>query len=84
MSGLKQQLKDCPIELADQQGNIARFGKLVDMNRSFDIKYWQQKTTSERMRAAWGLVVYALQRKEQIKDEPRLQRAVTSFQRQSR
>ncbi len=58
-------------------------GKIKEMNREFNIAFWQAQTTSARLEAGWQLVVYYLKRKERT-GELRFQRSVESFQRQSR
>ena len=49
-------------------------------DRQFDIEFWQEQGDEANFRAAWEMVLMA----EEFKNgrEPRLQRAVTHFQRQ--
>lgn len=60
---------------------MARIGKgLENMDRDFDIEFWQAQYTSARMQAAWELVeLYLRQRGRE--SELRLQRSVALLQR---
>lgn len=62
---------------------VERYGQLKDMDRSFDITYWQRQGPDAIFAAAWELVVEA-QARRGGDDELRLQRAIESFQRQQR
>ena len=59
---------------------IERLGRIEDMDRSFDIAFWQAQSASARLDAAWELVVFHQQLKGTA-DELRLQRTVESLQR---
>ena len=60
-----------------------QYGKIKeDMNREFDIAFWQAQDTEARLQAGWELVVYYLERTGRT-HELRLQRTVTAFQRKS-
>ena len=62
---------------------VERYGPLGEMNRSFDIAYWQRLGPAAIFEAAWQLVVQAhSQRPGGEDDELRLRRTVESFQRQ--
>ncbi len=54
------------------------YGKMEDQDRSFDIAYWQSRSTAERLTAAWELVEYYLTRSGRI-GELRLQKSVVDF-----
>lgn len=60
---------------------MERFGSIRDMDRSFDIEYWQRQGDAAIYRAAWELV--ELHHRNQGKDpnELRLQRSIENFQR---
>ena len=60
---------------------MERFGSIRDMDRSFDIEYWQRQGDAAIYRAAWELV--ELYHRSQGKDpnELRLQRSIENFQR---
>jgi len=36
-----------------------RKGKLAELDRSFDLKFWQAQSATERFQAAWELVRHA-------------------------
>lgn len=60
-----------------------RFGKIDEMDKSFDIEFWQNQTSNERFSAVWEMVETYHLRKGGSKDELRLQRTVEYFQRKS-
>ncbi|MCC6444961.1 MAG: hypothetical protein IT210_16085 [Armatimonadetes bacterium] len=62
---------------------MRQYGKIEDMNRDFDIAFWQAQTTEARLQAGWELVAYYLERKGRS-HELRLQRSVETFGRQRR
>jgi len=57
---------------------MERFGKLSDLDRSFDIAYWQRLGPQAIFAAAWQLVVEAHRHDPDC--ELRLRRSVESFQ----
>ena len=61
-----------------------RKGKLTDLDRSFDLKFWQAQPDNERFKASWELVLHAWRVKGHDVRQLRLQRSVESFQRQQR
>ena len=63
---------------------MARRGKLEDLDRSFDIQYWQSQTPAARFQATWELILHAAKVKGLDVRELRLQRSVETFQRQQR
>jgi hypothetical protein len=65
-------------------GFVERTGKLEDMDRSFDLKFWQSQSDTQRFSAAWELVVQASIIKGRDVSQLRLQRAVEHFERQGR
>lgn len=62
---------------------MERLGRIEDLDRSFDIAYWQAQDATARMSAAWDLVVF-YHRLKGSTDELRLQRSVESLQRRER
>ena len=62
---------------------MMQYGKIEEMDRSFDLAYWQAQTPSARVQAGWELVELYLKLKGRT-DELELQRTVESFQRQER
>jgi hypothetical protein len=63
---------------------MERYGKLAELDRSFDIQFWQAQTPKARMDAAWELIVHAHRIKGIDVRKLRLQRTVETFQRQRR
>jgi hypothetical protein len=62
-------------------GIVERFGRLEDLDRSFDLHFWQAQPEAARFQAAWELIVLAWTMKGNDVGELRLQRTVESFQR---
>ena len=60
---------------------MERYGRLRDMDRSFDIAYWQRLGPAAIFEAAWQMVVEAHVSRGGKPDELRLRRTVESFQR---
>lgn len=61
---------------------VERTGKIEDLDRSFDLQFWQSQPDSARFTAAWELVVHAFLIKGKDVSQLRLQRTVEHFQRQ--
>ena len=61
---------------------MERHGRLDEMNRSFDIEFWQRLGDAAIFDAAWELVEFHYQDKGRNLDELRLQRSIEHFQRQ--
>lgn len=60
---------------------MERFGTIDQMDRSFDIAYWQRQGDAAIFRAAWELVETYWRDRGRDPDELRLQRSVEAFQR---
>lgn len=60
---------------------MERKGKLEDLDRSFDLQFWQAQTDTARFEAAWELVVTAYQLRGKDVRQLRLQRSVETLQR---
>ncbi len=60
---------------------MERFGNLSEMDRSFDIEFWQRQGDAAIFNAAWELVELYYQERGFGTDELRLQRSVENFQR---
>jgi hypothetical protein len=60
---------------------MERFGRLSEMDRSFDVEYWQRQGPSAIYSAAWELVELHHRDRGGEPDELRLQRTVEHFQR---
>ena len=63
---------------------VERKGKLEDLDRSFDLMFWQNQSAEARFRAAWDLVIHACRVRGINVCQLRLHRSVESFQRQLR
>ena len=63
---------------------VERRGKLEELDRSFDLEFWQAQPAQARFQAAWELVVHAWKIKGHDVRQLRLQRSVETFQRQQR
>jgi hypothetical protein len=61
---------------------MERRGRIEDLDRSFDLEFWQAQTPSARAQAAWELVVHASRVKDIDVRQLRLQRSVEAFGRQ--
>ena len=59
-------------------------GKLQDMDRSFDLKFWQAQSPKVRFDASWELIVHYVKVKGRDVRQLRLQRSITHFQRPRR
>jgi hypothetical protein len=66
-----------------REGMIERRGNLEDLDRSFDIEFWQALSPQERFEAAWELIIHAEKIKGRDVRQLRLDRSVESYQRQS-
>ena len=63
---------------------MERFGKLEQMDRSFDIEYWQRLGPAAIFEAAWRMVVDAHVQAGGGIEDLRIRRTVESFQRRPR
>ncbi len=61
-----------------------RRGKIQEMDRSFDLEFWQAQPPKSRFDAVWELIVFAAKVKGTDVRQLRLQRSVENFQRQPR
>jgi hypothetical protein len=62
---------------------MKRYGRLADMDRSFDIAYWQRLGPRAIFESAWKMIIDA-HMKTGSPDEFRLRRTIENFQRQQR
>ncbi|GAB4463164.1 MAG: hypothetical protein OHK0029_31330 [Armatimonadaceae bacterium] len=58
-----------------------RFGRIEDLDRSFDLSFWQKQGEKARFAATWELIEMAWRIKGNDLAKLRLQRTVESFQR---
>ncbi|MEW5940463.1 MAG: hypothetical protein AB1750_12410 [Chloroflexota bacterium] len=56
-----------------------RRGKLQDMDRSFDLKFWQSQPPKARFDAVWEMIVHAMKVKGRDVRQLRLQRSVARY-----
>ncbi len=59
-----------------------RKGKLEDLDRSFDIEFWQAQPPKARFDATWELIVHAEKVKGRDVHQLKLQRSIEKFQHQ--
>ena len=59
-----------------------RRGRIEEMDRSFDLAFWQAQPAKMRFDATWELVVHYMKVKGLDVRQLRLQRSVEHFQRQ--
>ena len=58
---------------------VERTGRIEDMDRSFDRKFWQSQTDAARFVAAWELIVQSFVIKGKDVSQLELQRSVEFF-----
>ena len=63
---------------------MERRGKIADLDRTFDLQFWQAQTSQARFDAAWEMIVYAWRMKGNDVRQLTLDRSVETFQRQQR
>jgi hypothetical protein len=61
---------------------IERRGKINQMDRSFDLKFWQAQPPKARFEATWELIVHYMRVKGKDVRQLRLQRDVEKFGKQ--
>jgi len=63
---------------------IEKRGKIEQMDRSLDLKFWQAQPAKARFDASWELVVHYMKVKGRDVRQLRLQRLITNIQRPQR
>ena len=63
---------------------LEKYGKIEDLDKSFDYQYWKTRTDTERFATAWELVEQAWTLKGRDVRQLELQRSVEHFQRKQR
>jgi hypothetical protein len=63
---------------------MERYGRIPEMDRSFDIEYWQRLGPEAIFEAAWQMAVDAHRRSAGEIDELRLRRTLEHFQQKRR
>lgn len=61
---------------------LERRGKISELDRSFDLDFWQAQSPQARFDAAWELIVHYAKVKGLDVRQLRLQRSLENFQRQ--
>ena len=64
----------------DRSTITERTGKLEDLDRSFDLAFWQAQDAKARFDATWELITHANRVKGKDVRQLRLQRTVEHFQ----
>jgi hypothetical protein len=67
-------------EKSEPRLTMMRKGRIEDLDRSFDLSFWQAQDDTARFEASWELIVLAKDLKENG-HQLRLQRSVETFQR---
>ena len=70
--------KDCSAS-QDRSFVMERKGRIQDLDRSFDLEYWQRLGPEAIFSAAWQMVLDILKDRDIHAPEPRLQRSVEAF-----
>jgi len=60
-------------------GFVERYGKLTELDRSFDLKFWQDQPPRARFLATWEMIIHAHKVKGGDVRQLRLQRSVRLF-----
>jgi hypothetical protein len=63
---------------------MERKGKISELDRSFDLRFWQMQPPTTRFEAAWELIVHARRVNGNDVRQLRLHRSIEAFQRQQR
>ncbi|HMT07850.1 MAG TPA: hypothetical protein PKA82_07585 [Pyrinomonadaceae bacterium] len=73
-------MKQAGISTKNNDFVMEGLSRVEDLDRSFDIEFWQRQDSDARFTAAWELVVFAHERKGGNKAELRLQRTIESLE----
>lgn len=65
-----------------QSAFLERRGKISELDRSFDLDFWQGQSSEARFDATWELIVHYVKVKGIDVRQLRLQRSVENFQQQ--
>jgi hypothetical protein len=63
---------------------LERTGRIEELDRSFDLEFWQGQTPQARFDAAWELIVHASRVKGTDVRQLRLQRTIETYRKQQR
>jgi hypothetical protein len=75
---------DFELQMKQQREIVEKFGKLDELDRSFEIEFWRARSPKERMDAVWELVLHYAKVKGIDVRQLRLERSVENFQKQPR
>ncbi len=67
-----------------EKAYMERKGKLSELDRSFDLKFWQAQSPNARFKAAWEVIQHAWIVNGNDVRQLRLQRSVETYQKQPR
>jgi hypothetical protein len=62
-----------------RSGFVERKGKLEELDRSFDLAFWQSQPPQARFEAAWELVLHTWRVKGNDVRQLRLQRSIEAY-----
>jgi hypothetical protein len=65
-------------------GFVERKGRLEELDRSFDLQFWQAQTAEARFAATWELIVHASRVKGIDVRQLRLQRSVETYKKMAK
>jgi hypothetical protein len=65
-----------------QNNFLERRGKINELDRGFDLDFWQAQSPEARFNASWELIVHYVKVKGLDVRQLRLQRSLETFQRQ--
>ena len=65
-------------------GFMERRGKISELDRTFDLSFWQSQSPQARFDATWELILHAWRVKGNDVRQLRLHRFIETFQRQQR
>ncbi len=79
--GIKETTSDTrePHSETLREGSSFRYGRIEDMDRSFDVEFWQKLGTEAIFKAAWELAKDYHRKQGMQEDEFRLQRSISVF-----
>lgn len=58
---------------------LTKLGRVTDLNRDFDLAFWQNQSPAQRMAAVWDLIVFHHKLHKRPPDELRLNRTLSGL-----
>lgn len=83
VSGTRNEAEEGDRRIEQEPLVMWQVGKIKDMNREFDVAFWQAQDATARLRAGWELVEFYHKLKGTT-NELRLHRTVEALQRKQR